>query len=58
MDANRAQEILEQSSMCQVTCNGEQVYIEHVDRDQGLATIHPLSNPMKKISVTVDQLHE
>lgn len=58
MDANRAQEILEQSTMCNVTCDGELVYIEHVDRDKGLATVHPLNNPTKKISVNVKQLHE
>ncbi|WP_067843941.1 H-type small acid-soluble spore protein [Amphibacillus sediminis] len=58
MDVQRAQEITQIPEMIHVTCQGEQVYIEHVDRDQQLATIHPLANPEEKKSVHVDQLQE
>lgn len=58
MDAKRAQEISQSPGMINVTCNGEQVYIEHVDQDNGLATVHPLETPSKKRSVSVDMLSE
>jgi small acid-soluble spore protein H (minor) len=58
MDARRAQEICSSQSMANVTYNGEQCYIEHVDQDKGLATIHPVNNPTSKQSVSVDSLQE
>lgn len=58
MDAKRAQEICSSQNMSNVTCNGESVYIEHVDQDKGLATIHPVNNPTNKQSVAVDSLQE
>lgn len=42
MDAQRAQEISYSRVMANVTCNGRQVYIEHVDQQNGKATIHHL----------------
>ncbi|HZG71286.1 MAG TPA: small acid-soluble spore protein H [Chondromyces sp.] len=58
MDAQRAQEISSSPSMIDVICNGQKVYIEHVDRQKGLATIHPLDEPTNKQSVPVTSLTE
>nr|WP_263323584.1 H-type small acid-soluble spore protein [Neobacillus sp. Marseille-Q6967] len=58
MDAQRAQDISDSSTMANVTFNGVPVYIEHVDRKQGMATIHPLMQPSLKQSVPVDNLKE
>ncbi|MBY6036443.1 small acid-soluble spore protein H [Fictibacillus nanhaiensis] len=58
MDAQRAQEITSSTHMANVTYNGEPVYIEHVDQQNEMATIHPLSNPNDKQSVSVSSLTE
>lgn len=58
MDAKRAQAITSTPEMVNVTYNGEKVYIEHVDQGAGKATVHPLSDPEKKQSVSVDELSE
>ncbi|MDQ0229330.1 H-type small acid-soluble spore protein [Metabacillus malikii] len=58
MDAKRAQEISSSPEMASVMYKGNQVYIEHVDQDKELATIHPLENPSKKQSVSVTNLVE
>lgn len=42
MDAQRAQEITNSSIMANVTYNGTRIYIEHVDQQKGITTIHPL----------------
>lgn len=58
MDAQRAQEISSSAIMANVTCNGEHIYIEHVDQQNGTATIHPLDKPNNKQSVPVSSLIE
>ncbi len=58
MDAQRAQEIASSPNMIQVNCNGQNVYIEHVDQDKGMATIHSLDDPNNKQSVSVEDLSE
>ncbi|WP_202077480.1 small acid-soluble spore protein H [Caldalkalibacillus salinus] len=58
MDAQRAQEIASSPDMVNVTYNGEPIYIEHVDQDKGVATIHSLNEPNQKQSVTIDGLTE
>ncbi|MBB6444948.1 small acid-soluble spore protein H [Bacillus benzoevorans] len=58
MEMQRAQEIASSPVMANVTCNGENVYIEHVDQQKGLATIHSLNNPNQKQSVSVTSLNE
>jgi small acid-soluble spore protein H (minor) len=58
MDAQRAQEISSSPIMANVTYNGGQIYIEHVDQQNGTATIHSLNNPMNKQSVPVSSLNE
>lgn len=58
MDAQRAQQISNSQEMVSVTHNGQNVYIEHVDQQNGMATIHPLDNPNNKQSVSVESLVE
>lgn len=58
MDAQRAQEISSSSTMANVTYNGQSIYIEHVDQQNGTATIHPLDEPNNKQNVTVSSLEE
>ncbi|MFP3124861.1 small acid-soluble spore protein H [Ectobacillus funiculus] len=58
MNAQRAQEISSSPIMAKVTCNGERIYIEHVDAQNGTATIHCLDNPNNKQSVPVSNLIE
>jgi small acid-soluble spore protein H (minor) len=58
MDAQRAQEISESSAMANVTYNGQSIYIEHVDQQNGTATIHPIDEPNNKQSVSVSSLEE
>lgn len=58
MNAQRAQEISSSPNMANVTYNGESIYIEHVDQQNGVATIHSLDNPNHKQSVSVESLSE
>lgn len=58
MDAQRAQEISASTNMANVMYNGKQIYIEHVDQDKRMATIHPLDNPNQKENVSVTNLME
>ncbi len=58
MDAQRAQEISSSANMKSVQYNGQEVYIEHVDRSSGQATVHPLNDPSHKISVSISELNE
>lgn len=58
MDAQRAQEISSSQKMVSVSYNGKPVYIEHVDRSIGQATVHPIDNPTSKQSVSITDLKE
>ncbi len=58
MNAKRAEEIASSPTMVTVTYNEESIYIEHVDEQNGTATIHPLDDPNKKQSVSVTSLQE
>ncbi|PHD71944.1 small acid-soluble spore protein H [Bacillus sp. AFS043905] len=58
MNAQRAEEIASSPNMVTVTYNEESIYIEHVDEQNGIATIHPLDDPNKKQSVSVTSLQE
>jgi small acid-soluble spore protein H (minor) len=58
MDAQRAQEIANSPIMINVTYNGSPIYIEHVDKGNQTATIHPLDNPNQKQSIPVTNLEE
>ena len=53
MNAQRAEEISSSPIMANVTYNGESIYIEHVDEQNGMATIHSLDEPNNKQSVSV-----
>ncbi|MEY8734167.1 small acid-soluble spore protein H [Peribacillus frigoritolerans] len=58
MNAQRAEEIASSPNMVNVTYNEESIYIEHVDEQNGMATIHSLDDPNKKQSVSVTSLQE
>lgn len=58
MDAQRAQEIASSPTMANVTLNGGNIYIEHVDQEAGKATVHPLDNRENKQSVSLNDLTE
>lgn len=58
MNAQRAQEIASSPIMANVIYNGESIYIEHVDEQNGTATIHSLDEPNNKQSVSVTSLNE
>jgi small acid-soluble spore protein H (minor) len=58
MDSKRAQEIASSPTMANVTYNGQSIYIEHVDQQNGTATIHPLDDPNTKQSISVTSLEE
>ncbi|MEH7366841.1 small acid-soluble spore protein H [Priestia megaterium] len=58
MDAQRAQEIADSVDMANVIYNGKSIYIEHVDQQNGVATIHNLDEPNNKPSVSISELTE
>ncbi|MEH7518505.1 small acid-soluble spore protein H [Priestia megaterium] len=58
MDAQRAQEIADSVGMANVIYNGKSIYIEHVDQQNGVATIHNLDEPNNKQSVSITELTE
>ncbi|MGG0461532.1 small acid-soluble spore protein H [Priestia aryabhattai] len=58
MDAQRAQEIADSLDMANVIYNGKSIYIEHVDQQNGVATIHNLDEPSNKQSVSISELAE
>jgi small acid-soluble spore protein H (minor) len=58
MNVQRAQEIASSPTMANVSYNGTPIYIEHVDEQVGVATIHPLDEPNSKQSISVDSLEE
>lgn len=58
MDPKRAEEIRNSEDMVHVTYNGEPVYIEHVDKSAGYATVHPINDKHNKLSVALSELNE
>ncbi|MBB5325302.1 small acid-soluble spore protein H (minor) [Anoxybacillus tepidamans] len=58
MNAKRAQEIAASPVMANVTYNGERIYIEQVDEENGTAIIHPLNERNNKQKVSVSSLQE
>jgi small acid-soluble spore protein H (minor) len=58
MDAQRAQEISNSTNMANIIYNGKNVYIEHVDQENGTATIHNIDEPNNKQSVSISDLTE
>lgn len=58
MNITRAQQIAQSPDMKHVTYNGKAVYIEHVDAQTEMATIHFLNNREKQQCVPISQLEE
>lgn len=58
MDKRRAKEIASSPVMANVTCNGEQIYIENVNANNNTANIHPLNKPADKQEVSLSSLKE
>lgn len=58
MDKQRAMEIANSPVMKDVTYQGAQVYIEHVDELTGMAQIQLLDEPDQTLTVDVSQLQE
>lgn len=58
MNVQRAQEISESPVIAKVLYNGERVYIQHVDADNGTARIYPLDDPQKEQDVPLAHLME
>ncbi|MGE7590150.1 small acid-soluble spore protein H [Peribacillus sp. NPDC101480] len=56
--AKRTEEIASSPIMANVTYNEKSIYIEHVDEQNGTATIHSVDYPNKKQSVSVTSLKE
>lgn len=58
MNTQRAKEIAESPVMCNVTFNGNRIYIQNVDEEQGLARIYSLEDPEDEKEVSIGDLME
>ena len=58
MNIQRAQEIITSPTMVDVTHNGVQVYIQHVDAKNEIARVYPLNQPENEQDVPVSNLIE
>lgn len=58
MNTQRAQEIAASPVMANVTYNGAQIYIQHVDEQNETARIYPLDQPESEQEVPLDSLTE
>ncbi|CAM3516433.1 MULTISPECIES: H-type small acid-soluble spore protein [Paenibacillus] len=58
MDVQRAVEIFESKDTYKVNLEGEPVWIEHVDQQNGMATVQVGSRPTNTQTVKVDRLEE
>jgi len=58
MDVQRAQHIYESKEMISVHLDGEPVWIEHVDAENGMATVQVGSRPTNTHTVGVERLEE
>ncbi|BCG58529.1 MULTISPECIES: small acid-soluble spore protein H [Paenibacillus] len=58
MNTQRAQEIAASPIMENVTYEGTQIYIQHVDENTDMARIYPLNQPEKEQTVPVRNLIE
>lgn len=58
MNKQRAQEIAQSPVMANVRFQGKQIYIQHVDEQNGTARIYPLEQPEQEMDVSVDELSE
>jgi small acid-soluble spore protein H (minor) len=58
MQSQRAKEIAGSPIMANVTYNGTQIYIQHVDEDNETARIYPLEQPQNEQNVPLSSLTE
>ena len=58
MDKRRAQEIASSPDMIDVTYNGRSIYIENVNPNKDMASIHYLNQPGNSREVHVTELTE
>lgn len=58
MDVQRAKDIYASREMIAVHLDGEPVWIEHVDDDNGMATVQVGSRPTNVHTVGVERLEE
>ncbi|MGM7720156.1 H-type small acid-soluble spore protein [uncultured Metabacillus sp.] len=58
MNINRAKEISQMGEMMNVLYQGEGIYIQSVNEEQGTARIYPLNNPQAEKDVPVESLIE
>ncbi|TVY09198.1 H-type small acid-soluble spore protein [Paenibacillus cremeus] len=58
MNTQRAAAIAASPVMAHVTCNGEPVYIQHVDEGNQTARIYPLNQPENEKEVPLSELIE
>lgn len=58
MNKQRAQEISQSPHMKNVTYNGKQIYIQHVDEQKNIARIFPLDDPENEFEVQIEDLEE
>lgn len=58
MDVKRAQDIYASKKTVSVHLDGEPVWIEHVDAQNGMATVQVGSRPTNTHTVGVDRLEE
>lgn len=58
MDVKRAQDIYDSKEMISVLLDGEPVWIEHVDAENGMATVQVGSRPTNTYTVGVERLEE
>lgn len=58
MDVKRAKDIYSSEEMFSVHLDGESVWIEHVDEQNGMATVKVGSRPGNTRTVGVDRLEE
>ena len=58
MNKRRAMEIAESTDMKNVTHNGNQIYIQHVDEHNHTARIFPVDEPENEFDVQLESLHE
>lgn len=58
MNIQRAVDIFNASETYKVSLEGEPVWIEHVDQQNGMATVQVGSRPTNTLTVNVDRLKE
>jgi len=58
MDKMRAKEIISSPVMINVTYNGQEIYIENVNENNGTVNIHPINQPQNKQEVPLTSLTE